>query len=207
MFYLKKIVALSVVVLLCLAFFAVRLISNSGELSGKWRVEQENFFVEQISRDGTTLPSGILPAIEFSGKSFTITMRGSENKTIWEHAGNILDESEGRMPEIDDLEFYITRDEYNQAKFEIEATRNRTSTSTRERAFGFPGVPGNARVDVKEIYRFHTFTAKGRYSITDDKIEFVHSDGKIVTHPFSRTENTLTIGLGRWEEPTRFIRQ
>ena len=37
------------------------------------------------------------------------------------------------------------------------------------------------------------FTTKGKYSITDNKIEFVYSDGKIEIYSFSRTENTITV--------------
>ena len=34
----------------------------------------------------------------------------------------------------------------------------------------------------------------GTYSISDNKIEMSFSDGKIEVYPFSRTENTITIG-------------
>ena len=39
----------------------------------------------------------------------------------------------------------------------------------------------------------------GTYSIIDDKIEFLFSDGEIKIHPFSRTENTMTI---KWVQLT-----
>jgi hypothetical protein len=41
-------------------------------------------------------------------------------------------------------------------------------------------------------------TGRGKYSISDGKIEFVYSDGRIKVFSFSRTENTISIGGRRF---------
>ena len=45
---------------------------------------------------------------------------------------------------------------------------------------------------------WHTITTTGTFSISDDYIEFVYEDGRIVVRPFSRTENTILMDQTRY---------
>ena len=38
----------------------------------------------------------------------------------------------------------------------------------------------------------------GTFSVQGDQIEFVGDNGRIAAHPFSQTENTITIGLNQF---------
>jgi len=48
--------------------------------------------------------------------------------------------------------------------------------------------------EFEHIYRIYRVLTTGTYSIADDHIEFVFSDGHIDVFSFRRTENTITIG-------------
>ena len=61
------------------------------------------------------------------------------------------------------------------------------TTRTFFRCLLFWGVTPNQVVNQRETFR-------GTFSITDDRIEFVFSDGSIEVMRFRRTENTITIG-------------
>ena len=45
----------------------------------------------------------------------------------------------------------------------------------------------------------YIFQVRGTYSVTGDQIEFVFPNNNVIVHPFSRTENTLTINGVRWD--------
>ncbi|MCL2699152.1 MAG: bZIP transcription factor, partial [Defluviitaleaceae bacterium] len=71
-------------------------------------------------------------------------------------------------------------------------SRNDTATivltfSGRNFTYEFTAIPLDSRISITRE------TTDGTFSLTDDSIEFIYSDGTIRSHPFSRTENTITI--------------
>ena len=156
---------------------------------------------EELDGAWTTGENG--PVIEFSGTSFAVTQKVSQyitTITVYDDNPGVEIES-GRMMRSDYEPKYVS-----ETVFPItEAERNIRideevihTTSHLERTYG-----DDRPRTVRNYFRCWDVLTKGEYSLTDNEIELILSDGTILVGPFSRTANTISIGRYRFTRVKR----
>jgi hypothetical protein len=202
MYVFKKIFLLVVLVgVLVAAFTACD--GDDNRLSGTWEVR-----VPAVERDVPT-------TISFSGNRFTATVGWveSRNEAVEYQEEFVYQED---MPMIDDMEAlpaeYSIFSIYarwlqgqmirmNRLNFDsvtrefVSESREEFAARTTVRTTGGWSKGTTRGTNITRTYRA---SITGTYSITDDKIELVFSDGHIEVLDFSRTENTITIDGDRF---------
>ena len=152
---------------------------NSGALSGTYEGSMENI-------KGNTSDT----KITFSGNSFALAQSYDPTHN-W-----FLNDSEPLEGE--------TREERT-ARLAIERRENIEKSISRysvyEESDEYELIEENASDDGFISSRIYKHTRTGTYSLTDTELELVFSDGGIVVHEFTSTENTITL------DGTRFTRK
>ena len=175
---MKKTVAIILTVALLL--LATTACGGGGVLSGTWEGtvyedhdEEEEYFVSLV----------------FSGKSFTITqyateVHSEEEEIVVEPSSGFTFYSYRFLPRLPSLMFDPTEKELS----------NKTSVRNYSVNIGVrENYDGKLYKETRYFERFQVIS-KGKYSVSEDKIEFVLSDDTVWVSDITYTENTLKIG-------------
>jgi hypothetical protein len=170
--------------------------NGSGGSSGRGQTQSE---VWVRSDRVHILPMEYRASIEFNGNNFTTTTYWHYMRTgLLRHNDTPSFQPSGNNVADGFFTFYSNSNQPMTRSNAVLEEHIGTVTVSKEDS-GPDGIYGDFNVG----YRL---THRGTFSISDDRIEFVFSDGSIAVLAYQRTENTLTIG-GTSMSGAQFVRK